>query len=88
MTWMAAKGNPPWLAHPILVYLGRISYGLYVFHLPVILAIAWWAPGRAWLRLPLVAGLTLACAAGSYRYLESPFLRLKGRFTRVRSVPV
>jgi peptidoglycan/LPS O-acetylase OafA/YrhL len=32
--------------------------------------------------------LTFAMAALSYRYFESPFFRLKQRFTRVESRPV
>jgi peptidoglycan/LPS O-acetylase OafA/YrhL len=31
---------------------------------------------------------TILLAAISYRYLESPFLRLKDRFTLVRSRPI
>jgi peptidoglycan/LPS O-acetylase OafA/YrhL len=54
-------------------YLGRISYGLYVFHAAAIRV----APAPI-LALPL----TIAVAALSYRYLESPFLRLKDRFAR------
>jgi peptidoglycan/LPS O-acetylase OafA/YrhL len=54
-------------------YLGKISYGLYVFHAAVIRVV----PSPI-LALPL----TIAIAALSYRYLESPFLRLKDRFTR------
>lgn len=55
-------------------YLGKISYGLYVFHAAVIRIM-----GSPILALPL----TIAIAALSYRYLESPFLRLKGRFARL-----
>jgi peptidoglycan/LPS O-acetylase OafA/YrhL len=55
-------------------YLGKISYGLYVFHAAAIRV----APS------PLLAlPLTIAIAALSYRYLEAPFLRLKDRFARV-----
>lgn len=72
------------LAHPCLVYLGRISYGLYVFHLAAIRIIppVWW-PWRS------IAALLLTLLAGamSYRFLEEPFLRLKDRFTYVISGP-
>jgi len=55
-------------------YLGKISYGLYVFHAAVIRVV----PSPI-LALPL----TIAIAALSYRYLESPFLRLKDRFAHL-----
>jgi len=54
-------------------HLGRISYGLYVFHTAAIRVV----PSTI-LALPL----TIAIAALSYRYLESPFLRFKDRFAR------
>ena len=70
-----------------LVYLGRISYGLYVFHL---FALAFMAqvlvlpllevPVNFELRLVLSFLLTVALAAVSYKLLEQPFLRLKRRF--------
>lgn len=50
-------------------YLGKISFGLYVFHAAVI------ELAGPWLALPL----TIAVAALSYRFLETPFLRLKDR---------
>jgi len=54
--------------------LGKISYGLYVFHAAAIRIV----PSPI-LALPL----TIAMAALSYRFLESPFLRLKDRFARL-----
>jgi peptidoglycan/LPS O-acetylase OafA/YrhL len=55
-------------------YLGKISYGLYVFHAAAIRIVS-----SPILALPV----TIAIAALSYRYLESPFLRLKERFSRL-----
>ncbi len=76
------------------VYLGRISYGLYVYH-ELLLKVAArvfplhdTSPGQMlgyW-----VFGLvtTLPIAAASYRFIELPFLRLKRRrFTVVPSRP-
>jgi len=54
-------------------YLGKISYGQYVFHAAILRAV----PSPV-LALPL----TIAVAAFSHRFLESPFLRLKDRFAR------
>jgi peptidoglycan/LPS O-acetylase OafA/YrhL len=67
-----------------LVYLGRISYGLYVFHLLALdltkvgldrmIGTCPWA-----LRGAIALPLTIVLAAASYRWLELPFLRLKNR---------
>jgi peptidoglycan/LPS O-acetylase OafA/YrhL len=54
-------------------YLGKISFGLYVFH-----AAALELASNAFVGLVL----TIAAAALSYRFLEMPFLRLKQRFAR------
>ena len=75
----------PFLRGRVVVYLGRISYGLYVYHfLGLVLAgllLEEHSPAY------IIAGLlfTIALASISYRYLELPFLRLKRRFTYVPS---
>jgi len=72
------------------VYLGRISYGLYVFHemsLDLsrwILTVAIHRPHSP-LKLPLGLMLTIGFAAVSYRLIETPFLRLKDKFALVKS---
>ncbi len=71
-----------------LVYLGRISYGLYVFHLFALAVVMKWLVVPV-LGIPLnfegrfIAAFTLTVilAAVSYKFLEEPFLRLKKRFT-------
>lgn len=71
-----------------LVYLGRISYGLYVFHL---FSLTLMSKQSSLLGIPLNFErrfvlsfvLTVMLAAASYRWLELPFLRLKNRFARV-----
>jgi len=76
------------LAHPIPVYLGRISFGLYIFHQAVAQGVPLHVDVPWPLRLGLTLALTLCLAALSYVLLERPFLRLKTRFTYVRSAPV
>jgi peptidoglycan/LPS O-acetylase OafA/YrhL len=78
-----------------LVYLGRISYGLYVFHLlglgliAKLLIVNLGIPLNFESRVLLSFGLTVLLAAASYRWLEQPFLRLKNRYSPLpaREVP-
>lgn len=84
---IAVQGWSRW--PPPLVYLGKISYGLYVFH-----AIALGVADRFLLRFGRAASvsgaffLTVAIAACSYHFFEARFLRLKERFEVVQSRPV
>lgn len=67
-----------------LRYLGRISYGIYLYHLAVIVLVVngLAAAGRAHdvLIYPLVFGGTIAVAALSFRFFEGFFQRLRHRF--------
>lgn len=86
---MSAGRLPGWA-----VYLGRISYGLYVYHGLARYLVRRVAPflGRhANTSLPIMfAGLalTILMAALSYRYFEAPFLKLKRRHEMIESRPV
>jgi len=76
-----------------LVYLGRISYGLYVFHVMGLMISDYTVHeqtaslGRYLLRVAVALMATVGLAAASYRWLEQPFLRRKQRFTHVLSRP-
>jgi len=76
---------------PWLQYLGKISYGLYAYHAVFLLVadrLAGAFPAFSHWRIFVALALTIATAAASYRFLEAPFLRLKKRFTHVRSRPI
>jgi peptidoglycan/LPS O-acetylase OafA/YrhL len=62
-----------------LVAVGRVSYGVYMFHILVWQGLL--APHIASgpLAAVLTATLTIGVATVSFRYLETPFLRLKDR---------
>jgi peptidoglycan/LPS O-acetylase OafA/YrhL len=71
-------------------YLGRISYGLYVFHSMFIEIMGVPLEHEPLARLSrTVAALivTVATAAGSYHFLEKPFLQWKEQFARIKSRP-
>jgi peptidoglycan/LPS O-acetylase OafA/YrhL len=83
------RTSNPWIVGPLawkpIAYLGKISYGLYVYHLLVI--------ERDWLsylpesylfrfREPYgELALTIAVSAASWRFFEAPINRLKDRLT-------
>jgi peptidoglycan/LPS O-acetylase OafA/YrhL len=75
-----------------VVRLGKISYGLYMLHfVGLLFMIDLLHPRWGWTLLAAKAlGLTLTVmlAWASYRWVESPFLRLKDRFATVLSRPV
>jgi peptidoglycan/LPS O-acetylase OafA/YrhL len=85
------------LKNKVIAYLGKISYGLYMYHffgLNVGLFLAE-SMGLAtqsieFALIILSAGLvvTFAYAEVSYRFIEKPFLKLKERFTFIPSRPV
>ncbi|UEG49460.1 acyltransferase [Ferruginibacter lapsinanis] len=69
-------------------YIGTISYGIYLFHMviPVIfqLILGKVAPGLHIPSVPLLIiyfGLTFVTAYLSYRFIETPFLKLKLKFS-------
>jgi peptidoglycan/LPS O-acetylase OafA/YrhL len=68
-----------------MIWLGRISFGLYVYHGVAIRVVAFcFNQERGYEHFLLcfisAAGLTVILAALSYRFLELPFLRRKERF--------
>lgn len=73
-----------WLTRPWMVFTGRISYAWYLWHYPVIL----WSreifpqTGAAkYLAMFVAAAAGYLAAAASYRWIETPFLNLKARFS-------
>lgn len=80
----------------IVTFLGKISYGLYVYHMMILLALArldevyglFPSSSLGWLTY-FLTGLTavVLLSAISYLYYERVFLRLKARFELVQSRP-
>jgi peptidoglycan/LPS O-acetylase OafA/YrhL len=80
-------------------YLGTISYGIYMFHMIAVYTTSFvFLRWRGWEGKPLALyvvgyyglaiGLAILLASASYRWFETPFLRLKDRrYTKVPSEP-
>ncbi len=75
----------PGLFGRVLVYLGRISYGLYVYHLMILVLVNRISSLNFYKSESLVLLSTIAIAAASYAGLERPALKLKQQFTYVRT---
>lgn len=76
------------LEWPPMNYLGRISYGVYVYHMAaMVLVMNILLPlglAQRAIMYPLVYGLTIAVSALSFKYFEGFFQRFRGRFARLR----
>jgi peptidoglycan/LPS O-acetylase OafA/YrhL len=66
-----------------VVYLGKISYSLYIWHAPLLILFAIRETALEWQAIPVLA-LSLAAAIASYHLVELPFLRRKNRPARQR----
>lgn len=71
---------PAFLTHPVSLWIGRRSYGLYIWHW-AIFYLTRMILGKGWLAVAVGTILTFVVAGLSYRYVELPFLRLKRRYT-------
>ena len=82
------RGPAQWiLGNPILRYLGRISYGMYLYHLFVMAFLFRDAArysvmfqSRGWALMLFGTVITVALASLSWYLLEAPINRLKQRF--------
>jgi peptidoglycan/LPS O-acetylase OafA/YrhL len=73
----------------VLVYLGKISYGLYMYHIIamiIILSIAQKTPLPAWVQIAGSLVVVIILASISYQFFEKPILSLKKRWVSTDSV--
>jgi peptidoglycan/LPS O-acetylase OafA/YrhL len=83
----SSEQESSWLTHPWLVRLGKISYGLYIWHLFAIVLtykFGWCRPQSVWTSLYALP-MTIAMAEISYQWIEKPFLRWKEHFSRTEA---
>jgi len=81
------------LANKLVVKLGKLGYGLYAFHLigiflatQITTRVELTDPLWNWPAMVFIAlAITIALAWVSYQVIEKPFLRIKERFTHIKS---
>ena len=69
-------GTFTFFTNPKVVYVGLISYSLYLWHWGV-LSISRWTIGIHWWSVPFQVALMLGLAIASYRYIETPLRKGK-----------
>lgn len=91
VSYAATPAPSRWLAHPVLRFFGKYSYGIYVIHPP--LKVAVWTWQKEWLEVSsagrpvltdalfilVIAAASIVLALVGWVVLERPFLRLKDR---------
>lgn len=73
--WGAAQGaTVRWFSVPVLRWFGKRSYGIYLWHYPIVFAVS---PhlGDGWLRGVVVVALSCGVAETSWRLVELPLQR-------------
>jgi peptidoglycan/LPS O-acetylase OafA/YrhL len=70
-----------------VVYIGLVSYSLYLWHWTV-LSISRWTIGIHWWSVPIQAGLMLLMAISSYRWIETPYRKMEWSPLRYKTIGI
>jgi peptidoglycan/LPS O-acetylase OafA/YrhL len=83
--WLTIHSRSRILASRPMRYIGKISYGMYMLHVPCGTLVSRFYEGNgllgSWLFMLISSALTVLVAGLSFRFFETPFLRLKDRFS-------
>ncbi len=89
LTLLLNERVPAWTKNKVLVYLGKVSYGLYMYHIVALILVLLLAPVlylSSFATAVLSFVVTIVLATLSFEYFEKPILSLKKRFGNADSV--
>lgn len=82
--WLLRSERQPWLlTNPLVVHIGKLSYGLYLWHV----LFADWFHSNGPLGMVIGVALSFVAAESSRRLIEMPALRLKRRYEVIKAAP-
>lgn len=86
--YVAGGGGSRWspLCWWPMVYVGRVSYGIYLLHPLVLAVVVHVLGGKGWVEMGVFLLASVGVAAASYELFEKRILRLKRRFSHVPSM--
>jgi peptidoglycan/LPS O-acetylase OafA/YrhL len=81
------------VAHPSMIWVGLVSYSLYLWHWPVIVLLKIWNDAHdgclnSWSLALLALGVTVPLALASYRWIEQPLRRIGSAWIIILSTAV
>lgn len=71
-----ALRNASWLSQRPLVWLGAVSYSVYLFHMPLDQVAQWIVPNQPIVQFVIMMGLTLTTSALVHKLVEQPCITL------------
>ena len=73
----------------VINYLGKISYGIYMYHflvlIPVLIFVSNFKLDNNIIIYSLILSITIAISSLSYHYFETFFLKIKAKFAFIKS---
>ena len=90
--WAGISRRPTWghslLGVAPLAFIGRISYSMYLYHLPLLYVFNKYSPPLAGLAFPMYFGIIVALSTLSFYFVERPFMRSPARAATPASIAV
>ncbi len=95
LSQVGSKADKNLMENSITAFLGKISYGIYMYHPLILLLLSRVIderyiamPSNSFVYVSIVMAATVLLAWASYQWLEKPFLNIKTKFMLIKSTNV